>query len=387
MTFTINNIVTRCLFGMTLLFLLASCGSQSNEKQAAQDDVVKEEAPLWVKYAGHESQRKNKKIVLVSGDEEYRSEEALPQLARILADQHGFDCTVLFAQDPAAPGLINPNFLHNIPGLEELEDADLMVIFTRFRALPGEQMQQIDHYLMHGKPVLAIRTATHAFSFPDSTHAWRHYGNFYQGDKEAWQDGFGRLVLGERWFSHHGHHKHQSTRGLIAPGAEDHPVLSGIEDGDIWGSTDVYGVRLPLPDDSEALVLGQVIDREGEFQEDDLFFGMRPTDQRVAVESGGDKKYDPNNPMMPIVWTKSYQLPGGSKGTSLTSTIGASADLLNEGVRRVLVNSVYWLTGLSVPSKAQVDLVGDYQPSPYSFHREEGYWQLKNLRVEDYVVD
>ena len=33
-------------------------------------------------------------------------------------------------------------------------------------------------------------------------------------------------------------------------------------DGEIWGSTDVYGVRLPLPGDSKPLVLGQVTARK-----------------------------------------------------------------------------------------------------------------------------
>src|SRR5215475_4965880 len=75
---------------------------------------------------------KGKRIVLVSGDEEYRSEQVLPQLARILSTQHGFDCTVLFAIDPK-DGAINPNQTDNIPGLETLDSADLMILFTRFR--------------------------------------------------------------------------------------------------------------------------------------------------------------------------------------------------------------------------------------------------------------
>src|SRR5437773_9697632 len=111
-------------------------------------------APLFaagVVYEGGGGPGKGKHIVLVSGDEEYRSEEALPQLGKILAKHHGFKCTVLFAIEdgreiPAgggkAPSLvrtkvgeINPN-ISNIPGLETLATADLMVIFTRFRDLP-----------------------------------------------------------------------------------------------------------------------------------------------------------------------------------------------------------------------------------------------------------
>src|SRR4051812_18735372 len=75
----------------------------------------------WVVYKGGDGAGKGKKIVLVSGDEEYRSEEMLPQLAKILAKRHGFDCTVLFAIDKV--GTINPGVTNNIPGLEALKDA------------------------------------------------------------------------------------------------------------------------------------------------------------------------------------------------------------------------------------------------------------------------
>src|SRR3954451_975515 len=72
-----------------------------------------------------------KRVVLVSGDEEDRSEQALPQLARILSERHGFDCVVLFAIDPK-DATINPNRASNIPGLEALDSADLLVLFARF---------------------------------------------------------------------------------------------------------------------------------------------------------------------------------------------------------------------------------------------------------------
>src|SRR5580698_3426910 len=85
---------------------------------------------------------KGKNIVLISGDEEYRSEEGLPQLAKILATYHGFRCTVLFAIDPTN-GTIDPNRNDNIPGLEALATADLMVIATRFRNLPDRQMKHV----------------------------------------------------------------------------------------------------------------------------------------------------------------------------------------------------------------------------------------------------
>lgn len=348
----------------TALLLSMSTLAQAAEKQ-------------WVVYEGKEGPGKGKHIVLVSGDEEYRSEEALPQLGKILAKHHGFRCTVLFPIDPKT-GLINPNVSNNIPGLEALKTADLMVIFTRFRRLPDNQMELIDDYLKTGKPVIGIRTATHAFNFGRDSN-WAHYGNSYRGDKKAWADGFGRVVLGEKWISHHGSHRHESTRGLIAEGAEKHPITRGIKDGDVWGPTDVYGVRLPLPSDSKPILLGQVMKRKGKYDPKDPLFGMR-LDDGPAVEG---KK---NDPMMPVAWTKSYEVPGGKKGKAFASTIGASTDLLSEGTRRMFVNATYWLLGMEdkIPTEGtKVDIVGEFKPTAFAFRRGN-YWNENKMKVSDH---
>ncbi len=312
-----------------------------------------------VVYEGGNGLGKGKHIVFVSGDEEYRSEEALPQLAKILAKHHGFKCTVLFAIEdgrdlPAAGGKapsltrtkigeINPN-ISNIPGLEVLDTADLMVIFTRFRDLPDEQMKHIVSYLEAGKPIVGIRTATHAFSIP-AGKTYAKYSYNYSG--KDYEQGFGRQILGETWFNHHGKHGSQSTRGIIAKEQQNHPILRGIKDGDIWGPSDVYGVHLPLPGDSQPLVLGQVLT------------GMEPTDPPLE----GAK----NDPMMPIAWIKTYTGSSGNRGRVFCSTIGAANDLATEGTRRLLVNACYWAVGMEdkIPAKSDVTLVGDYQPSNF----------------------
>jgi hypothetical protein len=239
-----------------------------------------------------------------------------------------------------------------------------MIILTRFRALPDDQMKHLDDYLKAGKPVMGLRTATHAFSGLKGQYEMYNWG--YKGDQKEWAQGFGRLVLGETWINHHGSHMNDATRGVFADGADGNPLLNGIKDGEIWGPTDVYGVRLPLPGDAKPLVLGQVLKRKGDKKDPatDPFFGMSPEDQPAA----GDKK---NDPMMPIAWTKSYQLPNGGKpGKSFTTTMGASTDLANEAFRRLLVNAAYSLLDLKVPEKANVDLVGEFKPSAY---RGNGY--------------
>lgn len=362
-----------------LCFILFSCKSKPADSTEAATASTPKQIDQWLTLKGKSDMPT---IVFVSGDEEYRSEEALPQMASILNKHHGYNCTVLFAQDPAKPGIINPNYLHNIPGLEQLKTADLMVIFTRFRALPDEQMQLIDEYLKTGKPVFGIRTSTHAFNFEkiDFETKYGHYSNYYKGEDE-WQDGFGRLVLGEKWINHHGHHKHQSTVGVPAPNQDKHPILNGIGPAEIWGATDVYGVRLPLPGDSQPIVLGQVTNRAGEFDKTDLLYGMRSSDTEVA---GVDekRKLKLNEPMMPVAWIKSYQIPGGQKGNVFTTTLGASSDLLTEGTRRMMVNAALWLLDKPVPAKANVNLVGDYQPTPFAFLKDD-HWTNKNLAVSE----
>src|SRR5262245_20838691 len=154
-------------------------------------------ADPWVVYEGSAGPGKGKHIVLVSGDEEYRSEEALPQLAKILAKHHGFKCTVLFAVDPK-DGTINPNVITNIPGLEALKTADLLVLFIRWRDLPDEQMKHLVDYIESGKPIVGLRTATHAFNQKSKTYAKYHW----KSKEKGYEDGFGRQVLGETWIRH-----------------------------------------------------------------------------------------------------------------------------------------------------------------------------------------
>lgn len=295
----------------------------------------------WISYEGGGGPGQGKHIVLVSGDEEYRSEEAMPMLARILSEHHGFTTTVLFAIDPST-GMINPDFQNNIPGLEVLSQADLMILFTRFRELPDDQMKHLDDYFKSGKPVIGLRTATHAFFYQDNMDSpYAHYS--WNNDEPGWEGGFGRKVLGETWVDHHGKHGEEGTRGLINGmlKREDHPVLRGVTD--IWTYTDVYGTRI-LPQNSEVLVWGQSTS------------GMTP-----------ESPVNWSKSIMPVAWTRSYQLENGKEGRVFTTTMGASVDLQSEDLRRLLVNASFWLIGLPVPDETDVSIVGEYHPTMFGF--------------------
>ena len=384
---------------LCLLGSVACGGSEPAPSTAASEE--------FLQYEPADSTENGRHIVLISGDEEYRSEEGLPMLARMLSTLHGFRCTVLFAVDPMT-GIVNPHVNTNIPGSGNLDDADLMVILTRWRELPDEQMKPIDRFLMAGKPVIALRTATHAFKpkpeahrqiraylrnvsraddpqsiplpdiAPDAWSAYDHYGDGYTGPKEEWREGFGRLVVGERWVAHHGRHKHESARGVIAEEAADHPILRGVDPDGIWSSADVYTVRLPLPGDSMPLVYGKVMARVGEYDEEDSRYGMRPSDDE-PIEGK-------NDPLMPVVWTKTYQLPGGEPGRVLSTTLGTSTDLLEAGVRQLLMNSVLWALGMEDAITADgvaSELVGEFNPTRFNNHPPE-YWVERAAKPADF---
>jgi len=296
----------------------------------------------WVVYEGKDGPGKGKHIVLISGDEEYRSEEAMPMLGKILAERHGFKCTVLFAIDPET-GQIEPRNVKNIPGMEKLCDADMMIVFLRFRELPDEQMKYFVEFLDSGKPILGLRTATHAFNYRDNKASPYAKYSFRSKDPAG---GFGQHVLGDTWINHHGHHGHESTRGVIDEEFADHCILKGVED--IWGPTDVYGI-VNLPENARVLVHGQVLE------------GMDPSDGPVE----GKK----NDPMMPLVWIRNFTGDAGNTSRVICTTMGASVDLESAGLRRVLVNACYWGLCLEdqIPEKSNVDYVGEYKPTYFGF--------------------
>src|SRR2546429_8421604 len=131
----INVATRRILYAILLLLSLTAVAS------AAQTAVV---------YQPKDGPGKCKHIVFLSGDEEYRSEEGLPMLAKILSQRHGFKCTVLFAIDK--DGFINPNTKDSLPGAEALDNADAIVMLTRFRAWPDDAMKHFADAYLAGKP-------------------------------------------------------------------------------------------------------------------------------------------------------------------------------------------------------------------------------------------
>ena len=247
-------------------------------------------------------------VVLIAGDEEYRSEETLPMLASILRRDHGFRTRILFSLDE--DGLVDPERLDHIPGTEILADADLMILFTRFRALPEDQVRPILDYARSGRPIVGLRTATHAFRYP---------GDHPRAD--ALNDDWPQEVLGQRWITHHGHFDEGGAPlTAVTPLETDHPTMRGVGPFDAFSWLyHVDGGGDSLPDSATHLAMGR------------------------AIKSGhGDSSRFPRS--NPVTWAIE-RTDEGLPNRVFFTTLGHPYDFRSEDARRMLVQGVLWSLG------------------------------------------
>lgn len=260
-------------------------------------------------------------IVFVTGDEEYRSEETMPMLARILHRDHGFTVSVCFA---LTDGVIDPNRADNIEGLEILADADMMVVNTRFRKLPNDQLQHITTFAESGKPMAGFRTATHAFQ----------YGEGNPLDSE-WP----QKVFGLPWISHHG--GGNSTDALIAEDNTGHVILRGVEP--FHARSWLYHSQRLL-DSATPLLIGRAV---------------------KGAEPGGEHFSDPHV----IAWTHQYKGEHGSSRVFFT-TLGHPYDFKAESMRKLSLNGILWALGMEdkIPEDgSNAKFAAEYDPNNAGF--------------------
>lgn len=324
--------------GIMLTASLLACGDARPTPAAGGRSTVTQDNPHLVVYEGTDGPGRGKHVVLIAGDHEYRSEELLPAMGRLLAANLGFKASVFFTLDDE--GFIEPGS-SNMAGLEALRTADLLILGLRFQDFPAEEMQHVVDYLDRAGPVLGLRTSTHAFQISDGPHVrftWDYAGDEYE-------KGFGRQVLGETWAGHYGTNHEQSSLVLPREQQAMHPILRGVRDVHVQSGG--YEAD-PMPG-SSVLAVGQILN------------GL-----------AADAPPDPDKELMPVVWTRTYEGSDGREGRVFTTTHGASEDFLNEGFRRMLINAALWTLGMedSIRPSTNVDLVGPYNPVTFSF---DGY--------------
>lgn len=278
-------------------------------------------------------------VVFVTGDEEYRSEESMPMLAKILKRDYGFRVTVCYSL--GHDGTIDPNNVHSISGLEALNDADLMVLFTRFRDLPDEQFEHFLHYVKAGKPIVGFRTATHAFRFQDANSPHR-----------AWNEEKIAELVGQHWITHHGHHGdgHQHlTDVTLVEDRRDHPILRGIQPFQTYSWLyHVEGGGDKLAGDSQPLLRGRSLISSHEMK-------------------GDLDRYPLSNP---VAWTKTHTGTNGTRGRVFFTTLGHPYDFKEGSMRKLALNGILWALGREeqIPADgANAETVGEYNPNNSGF--------------------
>ncbi len=286
---------------------------------AAKDHMV---------YQGKSGPGKGKHIVFLSGDEEYRGEEGLPMMAKIMSQRHGFKCTVLFPLNDK--GEIDPNNQQSLSHPQALDSADAIIMLLRFRRWGDTTNKHFNDACNRGVPIIGLRTSTHAF--------------------RGKLGGFGKRVLGEGWVSHWGHHKREACRGVVEPGAEKDSILNGVTD--VFADSDVYEAYPPK--DVKILLRGLVLEN------------MKPDSKPSTRDRKKDRPI--NDPAMAVAWTRNYKWPSGKTSRIFCTTMGAATDLQSEGLRRLIVNASYAGLGMEVPKKANVDYVDPYKPLFYGFN-------------------
>ncbi len=308
-------------------------------------------APLIAKpvvYEGTQGIGKGKHLVFIASDHEYRSEETLPALARILAKHHGFTCTVCFGVDHNGELKAGES---NIPGLEALKNADLMIIFTRFQNLPDNQMVHIVDYLDRGGPVVGLRTSSHAFKIPANSK----YANFdFRSKAKGSENGFGHQILGNTWVGHYGRNHKQGTRIQLVPQKKSHPILRGVGDGAFCHAGAYVGIA---GNDFTVLTMSQPL-------------------ISMAKDAAPDKSKKP----VPSTWTRHYKSASGKSPRVFHSTQGASEDILDDDYRRLLLNGILWAGGFehAIKPNLKITFVGPYQPTTFG-----GGSYVRGVKPED----
>lgn len=232
-------------------------------------------------------------VVFMIGEREYDTKETLPRFAEQQLVPRNVRFTIIHADEEDK---------NNFPGLLALKTADLLFISVRRRSLPDEQLKLVREYVEAGKPVMGIRTASHAFH-TKGTHPEGH---------GEWQS-FDPHVLGGNYQGHHG--AGPPVKLQPAPRAEGHPILNDVDATKFVSYGSLYRVS-PLASTAQALLIGTI----------------------------------PGKPPEPVAWTHMYR-----GGRVFYCSLGHPKDFEQDDFKRLLVNAVFWCLNRPVPASTSSD--------------------------------
>lgn len=233
-------------------------------------------------------------LVFVIAEDEYRTEMTLPVFASAQKLERGYHVSYVLGQEATR---------NDLPGLGVLDVADAAVISVRRRVLPDAQVALVRSFVAAGKPVVGIRTASHAFAASGKQSVPEGHTSWVTFDPE---------VLGGHY---HGHHKAGLNVAIErVSAAETHPILAGIDVTKLSGRGSLYKVS-PLAKTTTPLLVGTI----------------------------------PGEPTEPIAWVNA---PAGG-GRVFYTSLGHVDDFAQPEFNRLLRNAIDWVTGQSHAEKSE----------------------------------
>jgi type 1 glutamine amidotransferase/nicotinamidase-related amidase len=231
-------------------------------------------------------------LLLVVGEDEYKTELTLPAFAKEELEPRGFQVKIVHA---------DAKDRNHFPGLvEAVQAADLVLVSVRRRTPPSDQLDAVRAHVAAGKPLVGIRTASHAFS---------PLGRNPVGAGLAIWPEFDAAVLGGHYTGHHG--SSPKVDLTPAPGAKDHPILRGVDLDRFVGNGSLYRVT-PLAASTTPLLVGTIPDKSPE----------------------------------PVAWVNE---PRVGRGRVFYTSLGHRADFENPAFRKLLLNGICWTLEIAAP--------------------------------------
>jgi nicotinamidase-related amidase/type 1 glutamine amidotransferase len=232
-------------------------------------------------------------VVFVIGEEEYHTSETLARFAKDELEKHHIHCTFVLADDK--------HDKNRFPGIEALRHADLMVLSVRRRILPADQLAIVHEHLESGRPLVGIRTASHAFALPNKSEGWPTF------DKE---------VLGGDYQMHYSNSPEKGPLTFVTriEHAEKRPVLNGVA-AEFSSKGSLYRNKT-LAKSATPLLRGRI------------------------GPDGSEREF--------VAWTNTYK-----GGRVFYTSLGYMDDFQNESFRRLLLNGMLWAMEREVPAAAK----------------------------------
>ncbi|MCE9605645.1 MAG: ThuA domain-containing protein [Planctomycetia bacterium] len=277
------------MFSVRFACLAVACAAgvsaSAADQPPAEKGAVEKVAPEKV------ATEKPLTVAFLIGEDEYKTWETVPAFIKSDLDPLGIKSIVIHA---------DPKNLNHFPGIEAIEQADLLFVSVRRRPLPKTELDHVRNFLKAGKPLVGIRTTSHAFA--------SRAGVKTAAELDQWP-AFDEEVLGGKYDGHY--RNEEGTDVSIASHAQGHPILSGVRQGSFHSGGSLY--KCTTKKGTQTLLNG------------------------IALDAGKPVTH-------PVLWTNTF-----GKSRIVYTSLGHEKDFATPAFKRILTNAIYWAADRKPP--------------------------------------